>query len=314
MSLFEICEVVTNQYDDYNHLRLSAKIRSALSELVCLINESRLLEEAKEKPSIIYKKIFAESGYDTYLKALSGHEVSSRLENLEELGNAIVQYEEQFSNANLSGFLETIALDSSLELEGEEDAGQVNLMTVHGAKGLEFPYVFVLGNEENLFPSYRSLELGQQAEEEERRLFYVAMTRAMERLYLTFAQGRLLFGQLRFNGPSRFLMEIPEKYYQWKKIFEKGYKPESEYDDPYEDEDGEDQLNSFSLDDEVKEKVIYQKRLIRFPEKVKVIHSLYGEGLVLKSEGLGDDEKSTIKFRDGTKKKFMVKYTPLTII
>ena len=91
-------------------------------------------------------------------------------------------------------------------------------MTVHGAKGLEFPYVFVVGAEENIFPSYMSMDDGEKGLEEERRLCYVAMTRAMERLYILFAQGRLMYGQVKFNGPSRFINEMPPKYYVWKKL------------------------------------------------------------------------------------------------
>ena len=138
----------------------------------------------------------------------------ARLENLEELGNAIKQFEEVDESPSLMSFLESITLDNSQVGEADTSAGDVVLMTVHGAKGLEFPYVFVTGVEENIFPSFRSLEEGDMAEEEERRLFYVAMTRAMTKLYLTFAQGRMLFGQLRFNGPSRFIHEIPDKLYK----------------------------------------------------------------------------------------------------
>ena len=89
-------------------------------------------------------------------------------------------------------------------------------MTVHGAKGLEFPYVFITGAEENLFPSYKSLETGEESIEEERRLFYVAMTRAMKKLFICFSQSRMLFGQTKFNGRNRFIYEIPNEFYDWK--------------------------------------------------------------------------------------------------
>src|SRR5690606_11348396 len=137
----------------------------------------------------------------------------ARMENVQELGNAIAQFEADQNSADLAAFLETITLDTTQEDEG--NIGDVSLMTVHGAKGLEFDYVFVSGCEENVFPSWRSLEEGSGADEEERRLFYVAMTRAMKKLYLTFARGRMLFGQLRFNGPSRFLLEIPRDHLNW---------------------------------------------------------------------------------------------------
>jgi DNA helicase-2/ATP-dependent DNA helicase PcrA len=186
-------------------------------------------------------------------------------------------------------------------------------MTVHGSKGLEYPYVFLIGIEENIFPSYKSLELGPVALEEERRLFYVAMTRAMKQLTITFAQGRLLWGSLKFNGPSQFLHEIPSKFYKWD-FFQTGSK--KSHFDSHRSFDDFDQTSSTS-DENVfyKEKVYQTKRPSitnsNYPTGVKIVHALYGEGTVLDSEGMGQDEKVTIQFRDGMKKKFMVKFAPL---
>jgi DNA helicase-2/ATP-dependent DNA helicase PcrA len=172
--------------------------------------------------------------------------------------------------------------------------------------------VFVIGNEENIFPSYKSLEVGPTAVEEERRLFYVAMTRAMKQLTLTFAQGRMLWGSLKFNGPSQFLYEIPQEYYRWD-FFQTGNnkRPSNEYSTPsYDDFD-----QSHRSDDFDSEKVYQRKqtvaKLSNYPSGSKIIHALYGEGTVLDSEGLGQDEKVTIQFRDGMRKKFMVKFAPL---
>jgi DNA helicase-2/ATP-dependent DNA helicase PcrA len=184
-------------------------------------------------------------------------------------------------------------------------------MTVHGSKGLEYPYVFVIGNEENIFPSYKSLEVGPTAVEEERRLFYVAMTRAMKELTLTFAQGRMLWGSLKFNGPSQFLYEIPQNYYCWDFYQTGSNKKPNDYASPsYDDFD-----QSYKHDDFDTEKVYQRKhtvsKLSNYPSGSKIIHALYGEGTVVDSEGLGQDEKVTIQFRDGMKKKFMVKFAPL---
>jgi DNA helicase-2/ATP-dependent DNA helicase PcrA len=182
-------------------------------------------------------------------------------------------------------------------------------MTIHGAKGLEFYYVFVTGCEENVFPSYKSMEDGDFAIEEERRLFYVAMTRAMKHLYITFAQGRMLFGQLRFNGPSRFIQEIPNKYYRWLKIGG-GYQ---DFDDN-DDNDWDDIADPDYDEGPVYRVETEQKPRSKFQKGKKIVHSLYGEGKILSAEGPLGEERVTIQFKDGAKKKFMAKFAPLTIL
>lgn len=318
-SLWEIIANIVENKDDYSHIKLSAKIKSSLSEFVHLISELRVLDENKAKPSVIYEKALHESGYYAYLKANKDYETLARLENLDELLNAITQFEESEPNANLAGFLETITLDTTNENDedAKENKGEISLMTVHGAKGLEFTHAFLVGAEENVFPSYRSMEAGDMSMEEERRLFYVAMTRAMIKLYICFAQGRMLFGQLKFNGPSRFVDEIPEKLFSWRRLkgeagsFNQGYNH-----NPY----GEDNEKSYysqesNYDDG---EVVYQVResfaKAKFPKGSSVMHSLYGKGSVVDSEGSGAEEKVTIKFTDGNKKKFMVKFAPITML
>jgi DNA helicase-2/ATP-dependent DNA helicase PcrA len=316
-SLFEVCENIVDNPTEYKHLKLSAKVKSSLNGLVTLVQEVRALNSEAVAPSVLYEKLLHESGYWDHLKASKDYESMARLENLEELGNAISQFEEGEQKPELLGFLETITLDQASDEDRELPQGEVALMTVHGAKGLEFSYVFLAGAEENVFPSYRSLEMGQHAEEEERRLFYVAMTRAMRKLYICFAQGRMLFGQLKFNGPSRFIHEIPNKYYEWIKdghktagyswqeseSFDDGWNSDFDQDHQYEDGDVIYQVKSSA------EPKIPQK----FPKGSKVIHSLYGEGEVLESEGAGPEEKVVIRFLDGARKKFMVRFAPLVL-
>ncbi len=183
-------------------------------------------------------------------------------------------------------------------------------MTAHGAKGLEFPFVFVIGAEENIFPSYRGLEDGERGLEEERRLFYVAMTRAMQKLFICFAQGRMLFGQVKFNGPSRFINEIPEELYSLKRfgVLNDGWKKAERPSWAQEDD--------FSQETHypAQEKVIQRGKMApehKFPEGRKVVHSLYGQGKVLECDGYGPDEKVLVLFSDGTRKRFMVKFAPL---
>lgn len=310
LSMFELIEKITENVSEFKHLGLSGKVMSALNQFTQLIHEVQVLEEKNHSPTFSYEKLLNESGYFEFLRADKSYEGAARLENLEELMSAIKQYEESETEPTLVKFLENITLDTTVDENAPQD--QISLMTVHGSKGLEYPYVFVIGNEENIFPSYKSLEIGPTAVEEERRLFYVAMTRAMKQLTLTFAQARMLWGSLKFNGPSQFLYEIPQEYYRWD-FFQTGNnkKPSSDYATPSYDD-----FDQSSRDDEYSSEKVYQRKqtvskLANYPSGSKIIHALYGEGTVLDSEGLGQDEKVTIQFRDGMRKKFMVKFAPL---
>lgn len=315
LSLWEAIEKIVDNYEDYKHLKLSSKVRTSLGQFVDLVQEVKILESNKELPSISYEKILSESGYMESLLADKSYESQARIENLEELLSAIKQFEESSENPTLLGFLETITLDT--EVEEDKVDKEVSLMTIHGSKGLEYPYVFVVGAEETVFPSYRSIEEGETAIEEERRLFYVAMTRAMKRLYLMFAQGRMLWGSLKFNGPSRFLDEIPEDYYTWT-FYKKGQGLVSKRPSKNKVVDGIDYGDEFS---QVTNEFEYEsntyvqsdiiKKMARYPKGTKVAHKLYGQGLVLSTEGTGTDEKVVIKFKDGAIKKFLVKFAPI---
>ena len=297
ISLYELLELFEQAPDDFKHLKLSAKVKKGLSQFVSIISEARLAEDHQVSPLQIYDQLLHNSEYYSTLAAEKNYESQARLENLDELATAIGQYQESNKEPSLSGFLETITLDSSVDQT--ENVKEVSMMTIHGAKGLEYPYVFVTGVEETVFPSFQSLESGDDAIEEERRLFYVSMTRAMERLYLTFAQGRMLWGSLRFNGPSRFLDEIPEDYFRWVR-----YKKESSYQSPKE-----------SFDAHPSEEKIYHvnKREIpaTYPKGERIKHKLYGFGKVVENSGSGADEKVVIMFNGGVKKKFMVKFAPI---
>ncbi len=299
LSLWQMIEKIVEAPDDYKELRLSSKVKSGLASFVSLIQEVKLKDSEAELPSDCYEKILMESGYYENLVAEKSYESQARIENLDELLSAIKQFEQMNEDATLLSFLETITLDTSGE---QEDIKEVSMMTIHGAKGLEYEYVFVLGAEENVFPSYQSTENGEEAIEEERRLFYVAMTRAMKKLYILFAQGRMLWGSIKFNGPSRFLDEIPEEYYKWINVGNDRVKNTG------------DEFN-FSQERTVVEKnVTYaSKPAVKSSYAVgsKVKHKLYGAGKVLECDGVGQDEKIVIMFDGGVRKKFLVKFAPL---
>lgn len=309
LSLFELIEKIAENPSEFKHLSLSGKVQSAISQLVHLIQEVQVHEDQNHPPTFSYEKLLNESGYFDFLRADKSYEGAARLENLEELMSAIKQFEESEPEPSLVKFLETITLDTTTE---EASGELISLMTVHGSKGLEYPYVFLIGVEENIFPSYKSLEVGPTAIEEERRLFYVAMTRAMKQLTITFAQGRMLWGSLKFNGPSQFLQEIPSRYYKWTN-YQTGPR-RSEFGGGY-SYDEFDQTNYDGGEEVYSRDKVYQQRRApsqsNYPSGSKILHALYGEGTVLDSEGMGQDEKVTIQFRDGIRKKFMVKFAPL---
>ena len=161
-------------------------------------------------PSTLLQRVIEETGYVRRLDAEDTPEARSRVENIEELVTSVFTFEETTPDATLASYLDQITLVSAVDTL-EEAPDRVVLMTVHSAKGLEFPVVFIAGMEEGIFPHGLSQQDAESIEEE-RRLCYVGMTRAKDRLYLTRAAARRVFGSLRFNDPSRFFDEIPEEF------------------------------------------------------------------------------------------------------
>ena len=159
----------------------------------------------------LYDEMLKESGYLAALEAQGTDEARGRIESIQELKSNIAEYCETAAavgaEPSLEGFLEELSLISDVD-KYDENADVVTMMTMHSAKGLEFPKVFICGAEEGLFPSYRSMESDEEMEEE-RRLCYVAMTRAKKELYITCSQRRMLYGQTTYGRPSRFIEEIP---------------------------------------------------------------------------------------------------------
>jgi DNA helicase-2/ATP-dependent DNA helicase PcrA len=178
---------------------------AVLDELAAGVSEGR-------SPSVLVQDAWTLSGLMRELEADTSIEGQGRVENVRELQSAAEEYElreGQEAEPTLPGFLESIALVSDAD-QVESGSQAVTLMTLHTAKGLEYPVVFIVGLEENVFPHVRSI--GEPRElEEERRLAYVGITRARERLYLTNAWSRTLFGSTSYNLPSRFLKEVPEE-------------------------------------------------------------------------------------------------------
>ncbi len=165
------------------------------------------------KVSELLETILEETGYRRELILEGTDESEARLENIDELMSKVKDYDENAENPSLSGFLEEVALVADID-NLEEESNHVVLMTLHSAKGLEFPYVYMVGMEEGLFPSYMSIvaDNPQEEIEEERRLCYVGITRAKKELTMTAARQRMLRGEVQYNMISRFVKEIPDEY------------------------------------------------------------------------------------------------------
>ena len=187
--------------------RASAKIESFVTFIQAMRSKVELLSVSE-----LLQEIIDATGYVTELNAEGTDEARARIENIEELQGKALTYEESEKEPTLSGFLEEVALVADIDsLEGDND--RVILMTLHSAKGLEFPQVYLTGMEDGLFPSYMSITSDNALEdiEEERRLAYVGITRAMQNLVITCAKQRMVHGQLQYNRISRFVREIPEQ-------------------------------------------------------------------------------------------------------
>ena len=192
----------------------NARIYAPLSRKAAVLEETaamfdKLTEFSEENQlTDLLDYLLEITGYARSLK-MQGDEGSARLENINELKSTMANYEDEAEEPSLSGFLEEISLYTDID-SLDDNADFVKLMTMHAAKGLEFPVVFVPGMEENIFPSSRSLDSDEDIEEE-RRLAYVAVTRAKKQLYLSYSGQRMLYGRTQFNPLSRFIKELPEE-------------------------------------------------------------------------------------------------------
>jgi DNA helicase-2/ATP-dependent DNA helicase PcrA len=235
-----------------------------------------------EVPELV-ERVLEGSGYLTSLEAERTIEAQGRIENLQELVGVAREYQDQSPEPNLSSFLQEISLYSDQDaMRGE--GSLVTLMTLHNAKGLEFRAVFIIGMEEGIFPHSRSLE--ENTLEEERRLCYVGMTRAKERLCLTHASSRTLFGNRAYNLPSRFLDELPEHGVVRERLAPARW-----------DYGRRTAMQEFAPRDHP---------ALSTGDSVR--HQTFGEGVVT---GIGGDGVVVIRFEDGAERRLMLDYAPL---
>ncbi len=289
-----------------------------------------LVEELRSKKdeiliSELITQILKKSGYSKALEIENTIEAENRMANLEEFLNVAIEFEEESADNTLSEFLEGITLSSDIDnLEETEDS--ITLMTLHSAKGLEFPVVFLVGMEEGIFPGYKSI--GEEKEiEEERRLCYVGITRAKQHLFLTHSQQRTVFGSTSCNPASRFLNEIPDELVE--KCNEE--KEEKIADSPYTWTYGgqkesiltkvkKETVPVFQRTAESFLKSLNQKPVntdvdfSQYGEGVRVFHKKFGEGTISFVEPEGDDLKVDITFDKVGHKRLMAKYANLEVL
>jgi DNA helicase-2/ATP-dependent DNA helicase PcrA len=282
-----------------------------------------LQADAKDftKLTEFYPILLDKTGYAQALQAEDTAESAARLENLEEFDNALAQFQqERGDEATLQSFLEEMALVSDQD-SLKEQVNSVTLMTLHISKGLEYPYVFIVGMEENLFPSrIDPTDLNSEDLEEERRLAYVGMTRARQKLWLTYAKMRKVWGQDQMNPPSRFIQEVPQNLIEFKSMAPRmpafasrgGFNANSQNFSPSwnskakfrQDEAQEFPDYEFDSQSDDTTPSLYNKG-----QRVK--HPTFGVGTIFSVEGAGDQTKVGVMFADQTIKKFVVKYARL---
>lgn len=274
---------------------LLPRARNAVTGFASLILELRALRE-KATVTDLTQAVLDKTGYLAELEAEKTIEAQTRAENVKELLTVTTRFEAESEDRTLAGFLEQVSLVSDLDsLEGGTEA--VTMMTLHSAKGLEFPIVFLVGMEEGVFPHMRSMESDRELEEE-RRLCYVGLTRAKEEVYLSHAYRRTLFGNISYNAPSRFLREIPEELFKGKsKPSVSSFTPEPDHDPGHAGRYAvRDRKLWVSAPATPREERAAARGDDTFRPGQKVQHATFGTGIVVSAKTVGDDTEVSVAF------------------
>ncbi|MBL1095441.1 DNA helicase PcrA [Streptomyces coffeae] len=300
---------------------MAARSANAVKRFNTLMEELRTIVESGAGPATVLEAVLERTGYLAELQASTDPQDETRIENLRELATVALEFEQDRGEENpgtLAEFLEQVALVADSDQIPDEDVegtGVITLMTLHTAKGLEFPVVFLSGLEDGVFPHMRAL--GQTKElEEERRLAYVGITRARERLYLTRSTMRSAWGQPAYNPPSRFLEEIPDRYVRWRRTgpatpsasmgaiaggsgfsgggFSGGGSSRSRAG-----------ASGFAT------RRATERPAVSLAIGDRVTHDSFGLGTVVAVKGSGDNAEATIDFGDEKPKRLLLRYAPV---
>ena len=332
ISMYEVIK----RADEFGLNRVFGNTRDFIS----VIEELRDLKETKSISELI-KDTLTKTGYTKALENENTIEAENRIQNLDEFLTVAIEFEEQSADNSLAEFLEGITLSS--DLDGMEDTDEsVTLMTLHSAKGLEFPVVFLVGMEEGIFPGYKSIGEPQELEEE-RRLCYVGITRAKEKLFMTCSKQRTIFGSTSYNSVSRFIKEIPSNMLDGYEELESQKNDRFGSNDKYEWSYGNSNkpygfnnpVTSYKSNEVVpkaaassfgfksaesflanlnKQKNNSNVNLNEYKSGVKVFHKKFGEGMISSVEPEGDDLKVDIEFEKAGHKRLMAKFAGLEIV
>ena len=291
-------EKLFNTMLDINEIgALSKKVTGGINSFLEVVTKY-IVKKNELRVTEIIENVLSETGYMQELKDENTIEATTRIENLGEFISVAMEFENNSEIKTLEEFLGNISLSSDLD-NLEDDENTVTLMTLHSAKGLEFPVVFMVGMEDGIFPGSRSLMEDGEIEEE-RRLCYVGITRAKEELYLTHASMRTLYGRTNVNPMSRFIDQIPEELL--------------DIDDNVESF-GNSHMISFR---EPKEKKVEKKpanevESSKVKPGTKVKHNKFGTGTVISIKGTGDEAELTIAFDQKGIKKLVLGFSPIEI-
>ncbi len=333
-SIFEVIENL-----DKLDLKINSGTKNKLFDFATMIKSFQIMNEGADAFTLA-EHVAKKTGLLLEFKKDGTPEGIARMENIEELLNGIkdfVEGQKELADANggLSEFLEDVALATDMDKDvGDDD--RVALMTIHLAKGLEFPYVYIVGMEEDLFPSAMSMNTRSELEEE-RRLFYVALTRAEKQAYLTYTQNRYRWGKLIDAEPSRFLEEIDEQFVENLTPINDGYRYKSMLDNdiwgevdksklrqvkpkngtpPSGNKPNENQLRKLrKIKPQLGQPSPNMNKIDPNLEKGALVnHTRFGKGKVLKIEGVGQDKKAEIQFETGTVKKLLLRFAKLEVL
>jgi len=335
-SIFEVMEHI-----DKIDLKLNSGTKTKLQDFVTMIKSFQVINEQQDAFTLT-DHVTKKTGLVQELKKDGTPEGIARIENIEELLNGIKDFTEgqkeiDGARGALSEFMEDVALATDLDKDtGDDD--RVALMTIHLAKGLEFPHVFVVGMEEDLFPSAMSMNTRSELEEE-RRLFYVALTRAEHQAYLTYAQSRYRWGKLVDSEPSRFIEEINDEYLEYMNPIDSGYRYKPTMDiDIFGDVDKSKLRLAkptagtppeyISKNEPVSSINIRRLKPLNSGASTSknnvtdanlavgniVMHERFGKGEIVGLEGVGADKKAEIRFVVGGLKKLLLRFAKLNVI
>ncbi|MGW3130458.1 DNA helicase PcrA [Streptomyces sp. NPDC001076] len=296
---------------------MAARSTNAVKRFNTLMEDLRTVVESGAGPATVLEAIYERTGYLAELQNSTDPQDETRIENLQELASVALEFEQESGEgeepAGLADFLERVALVADSDQIPDEDEngdGVITLMTLHTAKGLEFPVVFLTGMEDGVFPHMRAL--GQTKElEEERRLAYVGITRARERLYLTRSAMRSAWGQPSYNPPSRFLEEIPGAYLEWKRTGATAPVSSGPAAGVAASLSSTRSRSSASGASGFATRRTSEKPVVSLAVGDRVTHDQFGLGTVVGVKGTGGNAEATIDFGDAKPKRLLLRYAPV---